>query len=388
MGPGQAVHFGSADASPHQLHGVDHLVQVVLDVLEVLNGNGLCQVEGHAEEEFGLGQVLDGKLVHDLVHAAGFGKQSVGQPRIAVNKNPFPRHLHVVENGHAVHLVQATGERMVEGPPPGRGQGGAADEAQTRGGHRQAEGKGVGLCRLAGLQIRRGKDGNFIGKRGQGGDHTRATDDDAGVGLADDARRRVVGLLVHRPRAVGLRVDQRVGKAEVVLSQELVVLADVAAEGLPVAGKVLVSRGKAGHVDVHEVGAAAHHAAGPVHPRLDHLAPPHQVGRRRRLEVRKRKPLSVLPAVRKARLPLRVVLEGIQLGHRARSTGKPGVGGNISHPLAVNPQLAPIAKRVKVVLCVADTHGAVSPLFFRGNAAADASPAAALPPEGQQAVAH
>jgi hypothetical protein len=58
---------------------------------------------------------------------------------------------------------------------------------------------------------------------------------------------------------------------------QCVVGADVVGEALLALAERGRGRGKPGQHDVEEIGAAAEHAAGRVHPGLDHLAPADQV---------------------------------------------------------------------------------------------------------------
>ena len=101
-------------------------------------------------------------------------------------------------------------------------------------------------------------------------------DDNSCIGFLYYRGRRI--LLVNGLRTIGLRVDERVGKSKVVFTQVLVIVTDIFAELLSTAREIFRTGAKAGHVDIHEIGAASHHAAGPVHPGFHHLTPAHQIG--------------------------------------------------------------------------------------------------------------
>ena len=110
----------------------------------------------------------------------------------------------------------------------------AADEAQTRRVDRDAEADRVRLGFLAVGDVGRWHDQEVVGIGAQRRDHARAADDDPAVRFLDDLRGQVFGLLLDRFRAVDLRVDQRVGQAEVAV-------ADLGVVGLQIVGEALVA---------------------------------------------------------------------------------------------------------------------------------------------------
>src|ERR671930_491911 len=68
---------------------------------------------------------------------------------------------------------------------------------------------------------------DLVGDRAQSRQDARSLDDDAGIGLADDAQRGVLTEVLHaRWRALALQVDQRMGKRQIVLPDVLVVAHD------------------------------------------------------------------------------------------------------------------------------------------------------------------
>ena len=116
-------------------------------------------------------------------------------------------------------------------------------------------------------------------------------------------------------------------------------------------------RGEAGEEDVHEIGAAAEHSAGRIHPDLHHLAAADQIVDRARLDERQPDPLAV--GRRGERHPAgerRIVLHVVELGEAARRRGKARIGRHIPHPLAVDEQLAAVAQRLQQLLAGTNAH--------------------------------
>jgi hypothetical protein len=92
------------------------------------------------------------------------------------------------------------------------------------------------------------------------------------IGVTSSCREILV-LLFDRARTVDLRVDQGVGHADVVVADMRVVGPNVVGElSVPVT-EFIGRRGEPGDEYVHEIGAAAEHPAGRIHPDLHHLAP-------------------------------------------------------------------------------------------------------------------
>src|ERR1041385_9286998 len=93
---------------------------------------------------------------------------------------------------------------------------------------------------------------------------------------------------------------------------------------------------KTGHVNVHEIRAATHHAAGPAHPCRDHLAPPHEVFLRLRLYIREARTLAIRSRVSELFLPRWVMLHVIKLGDGFGYRTEARIAGDVTHALAVN----------------------------------------------------
>ena len=70
--------------------------------------------ERHAQDELALGEVLRRPLVRGVHRRAGGHRGAVDEADVAQHEHPLPRHQHVVEEGDAVHLLEARAERMVE----------------------------------------------------------------------------------------------------------------------------------------------------------------------------------------------------------------------------------------------------------------------------------
>ena len=75
-------------------------------------------------------------------------------------------------------------------------------------------------------------------------------------------------------------------EADVVFADLGVVPADILGKALVMLAEFVGRRCKAGEEDVHEIGAAADHAAGRVHPDLHHVAATDQILDRARLNKR------------------------------------------------------------------------------------------------------
>ena len=142
----------------------------------------------------------------------------------------------------------------------------------------------------------------------------------------DDLGGEVLLLALHRARAVDLRVQQRVRHAQIVLAGEDVIGADVVGEALVAAAELRRRGGEPGQHDVEEIGAAAEHAAGRIHPDLDHAAAADQIVDRARLDKRQPDPLAARRRGEGHALDqVGVVLHVVQLGDAARRGGKPPV---------------------------------------------------------------
>ena len=133
----------------------------------------------------------------------------------------------------------------------------------------------------------------------------------------------------------------------------------VVPEIVGVAAERLMRRGEAGQRDVHEVGAAAEHAAGRIHPGLHHLAPADQVIDRRGW-MNDRPTRSPLEGERIGH-PLqqrRIVLHVVEFGHAVRRRGEAAIGDDIGDKFAVDPDLSIVAQRIEEGAAGADGHGA------------------------------
>ena len=176
------------------------------------------------EDELALGQVLGRALMRRCASTEPVVMPgAVDQVDVAQQEHALPRHQHVVEEGHAVHLLEARAERMVEVRAP-EVEALAAQELQPRRAAGDGEVEREGAVRLVHLGQARRVDRDLVGDGRQRGQHARPAHDHAGVGLAHHVQR---GALLQiedaRHGAAALQVDQRVGQRQVVLADVLVV---------------------------------------------------------------------------------------------------------------------------------------------------------------------
>ncbi len=154
----------------------------------------------------------------------------------------------------------------------------AAEEAQARrvAGHGEAQGERAVVVQM--LRQARRIDRDFVGQRAQRRQHAGAADDEAGGGFLHHLKRGAF-LQVEHPAdvAAALQVDQRMGQHEVVLGDVAMIAPHVFGEFRLAAAEIVGRPGPAGERHVHEVGRAAHHAAGRARPGQHHLPPPHQI---------------------------------------------------------------------------------------------------------------
>ena len=232
------------------------------------------------------------------------------------------------------------------------------------------ESEGVGFGGLAGKLVRRGGiQRNLLGQRRQRGQHPRAVDVDAGVGFLLDPQRDVGAVFQRRGagRAAALQVQQGVGQHQVVLADVLVVVVDVVLELRAVLSEVVAGGGHGHDVDVHEVGAAAHHAEGGAGPVPHHHAAGVQVFLGARHDEGRSHPVAgggrdVGHLVADGR----VVLHIVHPRQRLHPAPQRRVGGDVLDPLAVQVDLRPVLLHVGDVLRPGSGwHGAAPCVCFR-----------------------
>ena len=141
------------------------------------------------------------------------------------------------------------------------------------------------------------------------------------------------------------------GEHQVVLADVLVVVVDVVLELGAVPGEVVPGSGHGHDVDVHEVGAAAHHAEGGAGPVAHHHAAGVQVllGARRD-EGRSHAVAGGGRDVGHLVADGRVVLHIVHTGQRLHAAPQRRVGGDVLDPLAVQVDLRPVLLHVGDVL--------------------------------------
>ena len=241
---------------------------------------------------------------------------------------------------------------MVDDPAPRRGQRRAAQESQAWRGNGEQAGKGelLGLFAVGQVSRSRREDRDLVRERRQRGQHSGAADDEAFVGLTDDA----CGVLLLacgrvRSRAVALGVQQRVRHDQVLATQAIPQCAGVVGVALVGLTEVLGSGGVRRHHAVHEVGPAAQHAAVHPGPHGHGLAPAPQIVGVAGLEVGHREPLVTL-GVAELLGECGVELLVEQLGNGVRHAGEQRVIGNRVDALALDPDLPPVAQALQVLL--------------------------------------
>src|SRR5262249_31934126 len=161
-------------------------------------------------------------------------------------------HLDVVEDHEGVLLVEAGGQRAVEGV---RARGGGAVPAQEdQPGRVDGDGEGQGVAGGVGGDGQRGGDGELGGERGQRGEDGRAAHHDARRGVRHLVERDAVADDARVRRLVDGGLDDGVGEGDVVLREvplerdEVLRALLVAAVG---AGPHPVARREAGELHVH-----------------------------------------------------------------------------------------------------------------------------------------
>ena len=214
----------------------------------------------------------------NLRHRLGTLKEAVAHLRLAVDEDALPGHRHVVEDGEPVALVEARRQRKVHR----RGSilmhdRGSANKAQPRAGDRDREPERVWRRLRIGSEKGRRHHQNLVGIGAQGRDHAGARDHDPGIGLFGDLGGEVFLLAHNRARAVDLRIEQRVRHAQISLAGEDVIGADIVGKSRVTAAELRSRSSQRGQHDIEEIGAAAKHAAGSIHPGFDHAAAVDQI---------------------------------------------------------------------------------------------------------------
>ena len=212
-------------------------------------------------------------MKHEARQEAGAREEVIDLIDIAVGEHVFPRHENFVENDDRVVFVQPAGERVIER---------AAHRRRRHFVRRAAEQLDAGRVRghdadereILGLDGQRAVVGDEIvmRQRGGGGDHLRAADDQAAIGLLFDVHVDVA-YLGEFLIAIHGRIDDRVIDEGDFFLHFLVPAPGVFLEGLIELG-IRAQRGeKRGLV----IRAAAHPAVGHASPfgdgvaRADHL---------------------------------------------------------------------------------------------------------------------
>ena len=130
-------------------------------------------------------------------------------------------------------------------------------------------------------------------------------------------------------------------QGQVALADVFVVAPDVLAELGPAPREVARGRGPGGERDVHEVGRAAHHAAGRASPAQHHRAAARQLFPGARDDERKPQTLAAGRRHERHLVPeLGVVLQIIERRDRVHAVREPGVPRDVLDALSAQPDLA------------------------------------------------
>ena len=180
--------------------------------------DGLADTAREADKEPELHREADLRLVV-LVDVAGRGVELArAHGGAAMDEDPLPRDLHVVEPDQPVILVESRGERVVEGGERTAFIGLAREQAESLHGHRHREAdRVVLLVRLQRLEV--GHE-QLVREHGRRAQHLAAPDRHAFRVLVHDAEHRAVAaLLAGALRAVQLRIDDHIGEIEVAVAR-------------------------------------------------------------------------------------------------------------------------------------------------------------------------
>ena len=286
--------------------------------------------------------------VHDEARQeAGAREKIVGLLHVAVDEDVLPGHQHLVEDEHRVVLVEPARQRIVEGAAH-RGRrhlvGCAADELHARRIGRDHEDDGEFLV-LNRNQPVMGDEG-VVGQHRAGRHHLGAGDDDAGVGLLLDMAADVADL-VRRPVAVDRRMDDGVIDEGHALLAELVPALRIVLIGIVEIGIGAERRQERRLV----VGRAADPAVGEARPFGDRVAAgEHLLERFRRLEVGVRHAaVAGLGRQQDLVLALGIVQRVVEPRDHARGVAEGRMLGHVLHALAVDVDLAAVAKRGEIL---------------------------------------
>ena len=186
--------------------------------------------------------------------------------------------------------------------------------------------------------------------------------------------------------AAALQVDQRVRQHQVVLGDIAVVAPHVVGEFRLAAAEIIGGPGPAGERDVHEVGRAAHHAAGRARPVQHHHPPPLQILPGAGNDERQAQRVTGVGTGEGHRVAMRrIALQVIQRCDGLGAAGQAGMGGDIRDPLAAQPDLGlalPQTGQILRALCVPAWHppaSAVSRTFQSGTGRRSSAGGAVIP---------
>ena len=170
-----AVGLGGAQQRLLDLDVADQLAEVLLDVLELADADGVGDLAGQAEVELGLGEGAGDDLVGHQGAGAGLGVPGVAQFGVAEHEDAVVRDEHVVEDDDRVHLLEPGRQGLVERAAAVM-QRRAAVVLQAGAVVRDRERERVRRVLGGAAQHRGREDKQFVGDRAEGGEQPRAAD--------------------------------------------------------------------------------------------------------------------------------------------------------------------------------------------------------------------
>ena len=252
---------------------------------------------------------------------------------------------------------------------------------------RRVAGQSEAECMLLARIGADGVHGDLV-SNGQGGQHAAAPHDHTRIGLPHYMRPHVVGthgLSAPQHITPAQRVQQSMSENDIVFSNVLAVGADVPAILRLTLTKVLLGRPEGGHSNVHEVGAAPHHARGGPGPVEHHAPAGFQFFHIRRRDEREAHGFPRCGrAVGHLVVQRRVVLHIVEAGHGADVVAERRMRHNILHPLPVYPHVGRVFLEPLDILSAGESRHGRPPASWLAPSGVSASCFRRRPPWSDQ----
>jgi hypothetical protein len=336
-----------ADALPV----ADQLGQLLLHGLEFFQAR-LPRIP-HRRADHHVGREEHAQHIGEGAVAVQRGAHLLGRDGVAVEEHVLPGDEHVVQHHQRLDLVEARGEGGVL-RPAARGEGHAADVLHARRAHLHDAADGVDALLLVGPGADGGLEIGLVGI-GRGRLELGAADDDAGIRLLHDADHHVRVALLRRARAVALGVGVGGDVEEIEILHALDVVVDIGGKARVDLGEDVASVLQRPHLADRLVAEAGGDAADILHQQVD--AGPFAV------PVLLRGGWLLEDGVALATLHIgegvlvgRLVGEVVHAGLHVHDGLEGGVGGDVLHALALDPDLAAVADALAVLVAGAN-HG-------------------------------